>query len=494
MTTMASESPNEEPTMATFSSVPHAEVNAENINDENGPLAVRALTSGPVSNQTSHDVRRKVDRFILPALCITYAILFIGRTLMNYCAVHGLLPDNTLSGKEYLWTVYMFYVGASIIGWSVTLMLTAACSFFENLAFARFSLGLIESMVSPALVAVTGIWWTRQEQDSRLALWFSFSGVGGFLGTLWTSGYAQDQIHGGHWKFIVELGAVTVPWGFLCLSMMPDCAASFKWLNENEKVAAIQRVMVNQTGTRSPPFVKAQLIEAFTDIRVILLGCISFTNAMSASGFTFYPLIIEGLGFDIEKAVFLCLPLFVIQVAAQIGSGYLVSHNHRFRHFRLHFASLAMVPPVCAILVNELAPTNRIGRLFGVWLLGTSPVGFMVVLGMLSTNIAGTTKRSAAAAWVFICYCGGQLLGSQGFFSHQAPAYRSGFHCLIFSFAFNIFQNQLLRFFYVLENSRRYRAMHGRSAEELEEMKKQSEIQGFEGVTDKNNAMFIYVV
>lgn len=29
--------------------------------------------------------------------------------------------------------------------------------------------------------------------------------------------------------------------------------------------------------------------------------------------------------------------------------------------------------------------------------------------------------------------------------------------------------------------------MHGRSAEELEEMKKQSEIQGFEGVTDKNN-------
>lgn len=97
--------------MATFSSAPHAEVNAENINDENGPLAVRALTSGPVGNQTSHDVRRKVDRFILPALCITYAILFIGRTLMNYCAVHGLLPDNTLSGKKYLWTVYMFYIG-----------------------------------------------------------------------------------------------------------------------------------------------------------------------------------------------------------------------------------------------------------------------------------------------------------------------------------------------------------------------------------------------
>lgn len=376
MTTMASDSPNEEPTMATFSSAPHAEVNAENINDENGPLAVRALTSGPVGNQTSHDVRRKVDRFILPALCITYAILFIGRTLMNYCAVHGLLPDNTLSGKKYLWTVYMFYIGylvatipvliliqrtrlakllgAGIIGWSATLMVTAACSFFETLAFARFSLGLIESMISPILVAVTGIWWTRQEQDSRLALWFSFSGVGGFLGTLWTSGYAQDQIHGGHWKFIVELGAVTVPWGILCLSMMPDCAASFKWLNENEKVAAIQRVMVNQTGTRSPPFVKAQLIEAFTDIRVILLGCISFTNAMSASGFTFYPLIIEGLGFDLKKAVFLCLPLFVIQVAAQVGSGYLVSHNHRFRHFRLHFASLAMVPPVCMPYINKI--------------------------------------------------------------------------------------------------------------------------------------------
>ncbi|KAI1092682.1 major facilitator superfamily domain-containing protein [Rostrohypoxylon terebratum] len=519
---MASDRPDEEPTMATFSSAPFTEVSATNIDDENGPLAVRALTSGPVGNQSSHAVRRRVDLFILPPLCIIYALLFVGRTMMNYCAVHGLLPNNTLSGEEYMWTIYMFYIGYlfavlpglifmqrsglakflgfSIIAWGVTLMISSACSFFADLALVRFCLGVAEATISPGFVAVTGIWWTRQEQDSRLPLWVSFSGVGCFFGTLWTSAYTQDQIHGGYWYdswliLAILLWALTLAAGLFYLAAVPDNPASFKYLDENEKVAAIQRVMVNQTGTRSPPFVKAQVIEAITDVRVLFLGFISFSNALAASGFIFYPFIIEGLEFESRKAVFLCLPLFVIQVVAQLGSGMLVAHGRLFRNFRLHFASLAMIiSMIGAILINELAAENRVGRLVGVWLLGTSPVGFMLVLGMLSKNVAGTTKRSVAAALVFIGYCTGQLLGSQAFIDHEAPAYSSGIYFLLFSSTLSIIFMQGLRYLYVLENMKRSRALAGRSQEELEEMKKHSEIQGFEGVTDKNNAMFFYVV
>ncbi len=72
-------------------------------------------------------------------------------------------------------------------------MTTAACSSFAGLATVRFILGVVEATISPGFVAVTGIWWTRQEQASRSALWISFLGVGSFVGTLLAFGIGHIQ-------------------------------------------------------------------------------------------------------------------------------------------------------------------------------------------------------------------------------------------------------------------------------------------------------------
>lgn len=76
------------------------------------------------------------------------------------------------------------FLGANIILWGAVLLTTAACSSFAGLATVRFILGMTEATISPGFVAVTGIWWTRQEQAGRSALWISFLGIGSFIGTL----------------------------------------------------------------------------------------------------------------------------------------------------------------------------------------------------------------------------------------------------------------------------------------------------------------------
>lgn len=38
---------------------------------------------------------------------------------------------------------------------------------------ARFFLGLVESIIGPVFVIVTGNWWTRSEQAFRTAFWLS---------------------------------------------------------------------------------------------------------------------------------------------------------------------------------------------------------------------------------------------------------------------------------------------------------------------------------
>ena len=111
----------------------------------------------------------------------------------------------------------------------------------------------------------------------------------------------------------------------------------------------------------------------------------------------------------------------------------------------------------------------------------------MVILGLLSTNIAGSTKRSVASGWVFVCYCVGQISGPQFFKSTQAPNYHSGIVAMLCGFVLNLVLNQVLRFLYARENKSREQVLVGKSEDEIADMKRESELQGFEDVTDKHN-------
>ncbi|KAK6083103.1 putative vitamin H transporter [Seiridium cupressi] len=503
------------PTTADHDHDHDADISKLDIKDETGDLAVKALAAGAVDAEASKKVRRKIDRYILPFLCITYALQFIDKSSLGYSSVYGIIADNGLVNQDYSWVSSIFYfgylvaeypgiavlqrfpvakfLGANIALWGVILMTTAACSSFGGLAAARFILGMTEATISPGFVAVTGIWWTRQEQASRSALWISFLGVGSFIGVL--IAYGIGHITGGlnPWRYIyIILGAVTVVWGVLFTIFVPDSPSRVKWLSEDEKVIAVQRVVENKTGTKSRRFVKEQVIEAVTDPKIVTLGLISFVNALASGGLSFGSLVIAGFGFTPIQTTLMNLPLSTVQLVSQLGCGWLTS---KLSHSRLHIATLAMIPPIIGTcLINQLATDNKWGRLVGVWLLGSYPVGFMVILGLLSTNIAGTTKRSVASGWVFVCYCVGQIAGPQFFKSTQAPSYHSGIAAMLAGFVLNLVLNQVLRFLYVLENKRRDRSIVDKSEEEIAEMKRESDLQGFEDVTDKNNAMFRYVL
>ncbi|TQN74549.1 putative transporter [Colletotrichum shisoi] len=491
-------------------------VSKHHIADESGALAASALHSAPLDDAQSRSILRKLDRRILPFLCVTYALQFIDKTSLGYSSVYGIIPDNGLVGQQYSWASSIFYfgylvaeypgvavlqrfpvakfLGANIVLWGAILMTTAACSSFAGLASVRFLLGATEATISPGFVAVTGMWWTRQEQAGRSALWVSFLGVGSFVGTLLAYGIGHITGSLSPWKYIfLILGAMTVAWGVVFTLFVPDSPANVAWLTEQERVVAVQRVAANNTGTgRSRTFVAAQVVEAATDPAIIILGLISFVNAIASGGLAFGSLVIQGFGFSPLQTTLMNLPLSTVQVVTQLGAGFLTS---KVSSSRLHVATVAMIPPIIGtLLINQLHLDNKWGRLVGVWLLGSYPVGFMVILGLLSTNIAGGTKRSVASGWVFVCYCIGQIAGPQFFKSKEAPAYHNGIVAMLCGFILNLVLNQVLRFIYVLENKKRDKLLEGKSEEEIAEMQREGEVLGFEDATDKTNPMFRYVL
>lgn len=347
------------------------------IKDETGDLAVKALAAGAVDAEMSLKVRRKIDRYILPFLCVTYALQFIDKTSLGYSSVYKIIDDNKLVGQDYSWVSSIFYfgyllaeypgiailqrfpvakfMGVNIVLWGIVLMTTAACSSFAGLATTRFILGMTEATISPGFVAVTGIWWTRQEQASRSALWISFLGVGSFIGVLLAYGIGHITGHLHPWRYIyIILGAATIVWGVIFTLCVPDSPARVKWLSEEEKVVAVQRVVENKTGTKSRRFVRAQVVEAALDPKIVIIGLISFVNALASGGLSFGSLIISGLGFGPIETTLMNLPLSTVQLVAQLGCGYLTS---KIPNSRLHIASLAMIPPVSACI-----PSHRPAR------------------------------------------------------------------------------------------------------------------------------------
>ena len=64
------------------------------------------------------------------------------------------------------------------------------------------------------------------------------------------------------------------------------------------------------------------------------------------------------------------------------------------------------------ILIVALPLHNNLGRLIGYYLTQASPTPFVAILSLISTNIAGYTKKTTVAAAYLIAYCVGNIIGT----------------------------------------------------------------------------------
>lgn len=75
------------------------------------------------------------------------------------------------------------------------------------------------------------------------------------------------------------------------------------------------------------------------------------------------------------------------------------------------------------LLIVCLPLHNNIGRLFGYYLTQASPTPFVALLSLISSNVAGYTKKTTVAAMYLIGYCVGNIIGPQTFRPKDAPRY-----------------------------------------------------------------------
>lgn len=63
------------------------------------------------------------------------------------------------------------------------------------------------------------------------------------------------------------------------------------------------------------------------------------------------------------------------------------------------------------VLIVALPLSDNIGRLIGYYMTQANATGFVALLSLISSNVAGYTKKTTVAALYLIGYCTGNIIG-----------------------------------------------------------------------------------
>jgi hypothetical protein len=83
----------------------------------------------------------------------------------------------------------------------------------------------------------------------------------------------------------------------------------------------------------------------------------------------------------------------------------------------------AFVSVIGMILIWKLDSHNRAGRMTGLCLGAVFAANIPLSLSLISSNVAGFTKKSTVSALMFVAYCVGNIVGPQFFIPSEKPGY-----------------------------------------------------------------------
>ncbi|KAL8792445.1 MAG: hypothetical protein Q9195_004978 [Heterodermia aff. obscurata] len=265
------------------------------------------------------------------------------------------------------------------------------------------------------------------EQGSRTSVWFSFNGLASIFGSLTAYGVFKGvRLHGSSiaaWKiFFLVTGLLTVAVGCLFAFIVPDSQLNARWLSKNDRRLAIERVRANQQGIGNKYFKLYQFKEALLDPLTWAFVLFSVSSNIPNGGLTnFFNQIIVSFGYTAEESLLYGAPGGAIEVIGLLFCGFLGDKTKN----RIFVGCFSLVLPILGMLMIVALPlTNRGGRLAGFYMTAANPSAFVALLSLISSNVAGYTKKTTVAALYLIAYCVGNIVGAQTFRPQDAPEYR----------------------------------------------------------------------
>lgn len=217
---------------------------------------------------------------------------------------------------------------------------------------------------------------------------------------------------------------------------------------------------------------------------------------MSLTENQFTSIILETFGFDALETQYMQIPGSGVQIVSLLAAGYIGSRYPNMRCSMMLIGNLICV--ACGGVLVGLNPgpdgtQNAWGRLVALWLCSFQSVGFSLSLTMVSSNVAGYTKKQITGAFLFVGYCVGNIIGPQTFIDSEAPFYHSAYVAILVGYCVKTVMVVVLYMYMWRENKRRDREAGLMPASQVEQEKEAIEA-GMHDVTEIDNKGFRYVL
>lgn len=349
------------------------------------------------------------------------------------------------------------FLAGCILIWAVILGCHGAATNFSNLMALRFLLGVFESSISPGFSLLTGLWYKPSEHAARHGIWFagntSAALVGGLLA--YAISHIKSEIAAWRWLFII-FGIVTFVWGIVLLFFLPDSPLDARFLTPEQRTYANRRPQQHTHSFQTKEWKKDQVIEALKDPKTWLLCIYQICTCIPNGGYTsFSGIIIQGFGFDTFTTLLIGMPGNAFGLSFVLAGTYLA---HRFKYSRcIIMASMQLLALVGCVMIYATPTTEKWTRMGGIWIFPAYAAGFPLSLSLVSSDIAGYTKKATVLAMLFIAYCVGNIVGPQIFITKQAPRYQGAFEGIMICMIVAALSIMVLRQYMAWENKRRDR-------------------------------------
>lgn len=418
---------------------------------------------------------RKIDMRIMTVMCGSYFLQFIDKNSLNLAAVLGIkahLEDHP-NGFANLGTIfyasYIFaepfasyllqvlptskFLSACIIAWGCVVACHAACKTYASLMVIRTLLGIFEAALSPGLIVISSMYWTKEENMKRTGIWVSFAGLSTIVGGLLS--FAFQHVHASleSWQiFFLVLGCVTIVFGIYMYMVLPNNPTSASFLTEEEKMIVLEHIRVNQTGTENKTFKKKQIMELlFRDKHTWPLFFLTIISMISTGALgTWSVTIYKTFGFSSKVSSLLQMPVGAAMIIAILGGTYTCS-----KIGKRTIVFMIMCLPGIAGYVILLENPNRIANLISIYMIMGSTGVIALLYSWNSANTAGHTKKIARNAMTMIAFSIGSLIGPQLFRADEAPEYRTAKAVLIATSVISVPLAGLVGYISKKENERR---------------------------------------
>ncbi|MBP9641880.1 MFS transporter [Budvicia aquatica] len=238
--------------------------------------------------------------YLMPIIFITYSLAYLDRANYGFAAAAGIEHDlniskgtSSLIGALFFLGYFFFQVPGAIYAVKrsvrkmifVSLILWGACAaatgFVSNIPMLmaiRFTLGVVEAAVMPAMLIYISNWFTKGERSRAN----TFLILGNPVTVLWMSIVSGYLITAYGWRemFIIE-GVPAIIWAFCWWVLVRDKPSEVSWLSEQEK-KDLQEVMDSEQQNIKPV---RNYGEALRSRNVIMLCAVHALWSVGVYGF-----------------------------------------------------------------------------------------------------------------------------------------------------------------------------------------------------------------